>query len=206
MKNLFLHKRLHVRFLALYATASPLFVLAWILSYYLLPEGVLRGRTGAHFLAGTRAASTFLGEWSRILFINITIGGLFIIVPNLIRSAGGYPLGYYVPLGWAMLYAGLLGTNSFGLPIPGGRLPPSFAVLVRSGPYEIAAFILLAAATYPISKYQIKGRWPRQKLEPLVPHAGSCLSREERLGLVVAILVLLAANAWEAYQITTYPS
>jgi hypothetical protein len=58
------------------------------------------------------------------------------------RLTGGYPLGYYVPLEWAMLYAGLLGTHSFGLPIPGGRLPPSFAVLVRSGPYEIAAFIL----------------------------------------------------------------
>ena len=113
IKSLLLHKRLHVRFLTLYATASLLFVLAWTLSYYLPPEGVLRGRTGADFLAGVGAASTFLGRWSRVFFINMTIAALFIVAPKLIRSAGGYPLGYRVPLGWAVLYAGLLGTNSF---------------------------------------------------------------------------------------------
>jgi hypothetical protein len=63
MKHLLLHRTLYIRFLSLYTLAVALFLVAWALSYFLLPEGVLRGRTGAQLLAGSEAADSFLAEW-----------------------------------------------------------------------------------------------------------------------------------------------
>ena len=62
MKRLLCHKRLYVRFLALFGLGVVLFTLAWTLSYYFLPEGVLRGCTGSAILAGDEAAGSFSAE------------------------------------------------------------------------------------------------------------------------------------------------
>ena len=61
MKSLLLHNRLIVRFLALFALVAVLFLLSWTVSYSFLPEGVLRGRTGAAILAGETAAPSSVG-------------------------------------------------------------------------------------------------------------------------------------------------
>jgi hypothetical protein len=145
MTHLFLHRSMIIRFLSMYVLALVLFLVAWTISYFLLSEGVLRGRTGAQILAGSEAADSFLDEWLRISLINLTVGCLFVVGPNFIRSQHGYPLGYLTPLTWAILYAVYLGTNSFTFPMPDGKMPPSIAVLGRSGPYEIAAFILASS-------------------------------------------------------------
>ncbi|HEX2996826.1 MAG TPA: hypothetical protein VHP14_18540 [Anaerolineales bacterium] len=199
MKSLLLHNRLIVRFVALLALVTVLFLLAWTISYLFLPEGFLRGRTGAAVLAGDTAASSFWVEWLRIFALNVSICLLVVITPNLIR--GGVPLGYYTASVQALMYAITLGTNSFTLPLPDGPLAPTLAVLTRSGPYEIAAYLLAATATMSISRWCLRGRWPRQTLEPWEPATGPRMSRAERTGLVLASVILLAANAWEAWQI-----
>jgi hypothetical protein len=202
MKHLLLHRTLLIRFFSLYSLASVLFLVMWALAYFLLPEGVLRGRTGAQLLAGSQAADSFLAEWLRIAAINLAVGTVFVVGPNFVRSHG-YPMGYATPLAWAIIYAVYLGTNSFTFPLPEGKMPPSLAVLGRSGPYEIAAYILAAVATYSLPKYEIKGRWPRERIESISPAGRLALTEERWLGLVVAVIVLLVASAWEAYQIVT---
>ena len=203
MKALLLHDRLIVRFLALLILIAVLFLLAWTVSYFFLPEGVLRGRTGAALLAGETAASSLLAEWLRIFAVNISICMLCVIAPNLIRTGSGLPLGYYTISVQAIMYAITLGTNSFTLPLPEGPLAPTLAVLVRSGPYEIAAYILAATATASLSRWALRGRWPRQALQRWEPARGQHISRVEWAGLALAGTILLAANAWEALQIIT---
>jgi len=84
------------------------------------------------------------------------------------------------------------------------KCPPSLAVLERSGPYEIAAYILAATATYSIAKYRLKGRWPKYTSEAIVSNHIFRLTREQWIGLVLAIAILLVSNAWEAYRIMLY--
>lgn len=201
MKSLLVHDRLIVRFSALLALVTTLFLLTWTISYAFLPEGILRGRTGAAVLAGDTAAASFWVEWLRIFALNVSICLLVVVTPNLIR--GGVPLGYYTASVQAIMYAITLGTNSFTLPLPDGPLAPTLAVLTRSGPYEIIAYLLAATATLSIARWTLRGRWPRQTLERWGPIAGQRMGQAEWVGLALAGILLLAANAWEALQIIT---
>jgi len=200
MKRLLCHERLYVRFLALFGLGVVLFTLAWTLSYYFLPEGVLRGRTGSAMLAGDEAAGSFLAEWLRIVALNLAAGSL-IVVANRIYRYKGFPLGYLIPLVWLTLYAICLGTNSFSIPLP-ERMAPSLAVFGRSGLYELAALTLVAVATYSINLYEVT-RFIPPTYEPITPTPKLALTVEQWVGLALAIAVLLTANAREAYMIVT---
>ena len=200
MKQLLCHERLYVRSLALFGLGVVLFTLTWTLSYYFLPEGVLRGRTGSAILAGDEAAGSFIAEYLRIVALNLMAGSL-IVLSNRIYRYKGYPLGYIIPLAWLTNYAVCLGTNSFSIPLP-ERLAPSLAVLGRTGLYEIAAYALVAVATYSINLYKVTRLIP-PTYEPVTPKPKFSLTLEQWVGLGLAIAVLLAANAREAYMIVT---
>jgi len=200
MKRLLCHERLYVRFLALLGLGVVLFTLAWTLSYLFLPEGVLRGRTGSAMLVGDEAAGSFLAEWLRIAAMNLMAGSL-IVLANRIYRYKGFPLGYIIPLAWLTLYATFLGTNSFSIQLP-ERMAPSLAVFGRTGLYEMAAFTLVAVATYSINLYKVTRLIP-PTYEPVTPKPKFSLILEQWVGLGLAIAVLLAANAWEAYMIVT---
>jgi len=203
-KRYLLHERILVRFAALFGMAVVLFVSAWTLSYLFLPEGILRGRSAGAVLAGDDlAAGSVLVEWLRIFTINLGVMLLCIVAPNLLRTEHGYPLGYTTVIILCILYAITLGTDSFTLS-QGGKVPPSLAVLGRSGVYEIAAYILATTATYSIARYRLKGHWPRQSIEAIVSDHPFRLGREQWIGFVLAIVILLASNAWEAYRIMLY--
>ena len=154
MKNLLFHDRLYVRFLALFGLGAVMFTLVWTLSYFFLPEGVLRYRTGSAMLAGDEATGSFLAEWLRIVALNL-IGVAFIVLSNRINRYKGFPLGYIIPLAHLIMYAAVLGINSFSIPMP-ERMEPSLAVFERTGLYELAAYTLVAAATYSINLYEVK--------------------------------------------------
>ena len=198
MKRLLCHERLYVRFLALLGLGAVLFTLSWTLSYFFLPEGVLRGRTGSAILAGDEAAGSFLAEWLRIVAMNLFSGSL-IVLANRIYRFRGFPLGYIIPLVMLTMYAVCLGTNSFSIPLP-ERMAPSLAVLGRSGLYEMAAFMLVAVATYSINLYEVTRLIPADYV-PVTPKPRFSLTLEQWVGLGLAIVVLLAATAREAYMI-----
>lgn len=198
MKKFLCDERLWVRWLALSSVAAFLFTAAWVVSYALLPEGILRGRTVASGLAGETAAATFFAEWGRIFVVNLVMGSL-ILAANRVPRINGYPLGYLIPLLWSVLYGVTVGTNSFALPLA-QPLAPSLAILARSGPYEILAYILAAVATAGWPTYAIQRLFVTNPT-PVVPRPPLSLPHPERLGLLVAIVALALANAGEAYAI-----
>lgn len=200
MKGLLIHEKLFVRFLALFGIGAVLFTLMWTLSYFFLPEGILRGRTGSAILAGDEAAGSFIAEWLRIAAMNLMAGSL-VVLANRIYRYKGFPLGYIVPLAWLSMYAICLGTNSFSIPLP-ERMAPSLDVFGRSGLYEMAAFTLLAVATYSINLYEVTQFIP-PTYETVIPKPKFSLTLEGWIGFGLAIAVLLAANAREAYMIMT---
>ncbi len=123
------------------------------------------------------------------------------MLANRIFRFRGYPLGYIIPLAWLTAYAVCLGTNSFSIPLP-ERMAPSLAVLGRTGLYEMAAFTLVAVATYSINLYKVTRLIP-PTYEPVTPAPKLSLTLEQWVGSSLAIAVLLAANAREAHMIVT---
>jgi hypothetical protein len=197
MKKFFCHEKNVVRFIALLALSAVLFLIFWTASYYWLPEGIFRGKTGSA-IVGTDAADTFLSEFLRIAAYNLIMGMGLIIAANWILKVDCFPLGYLIPLYYVILYALFLGTNSFGIPLA-GKMAPSLAVLGRSGVYEITAFLLMASSTYHISAYRIVQAVPPQS-EAISP-APVFWKAVDWTGFIIAAAVLVSANAWEAYRI-----
>ena len=193
MENKFLfNNSIIVRFISLFAIGAILFTVAWYLSYHLLPEGLMRGKTGAAIIIGSEAAPTMLEEWGKIVFYNLV--ALFVIVLiNFIRFRDRFPLGYITPLGLIALYAVFLGTNSFSMPMP-EPMAPSLAVFGRGGPYEMIAYILVAVATYNQSRIALTEEILR--ISP-VPR----LSLEQWAGIGLAIALILLAGWIEAAMI-----
>lgn len=193
--------RLLVRFAALLAAAVVVFLLTWSLAYFVLPAEVLRGRTGGAVLAGgDEVASTVTVEMMRILAVNIVLATLVVVAANLLRTRRGVPMGYWSVMTLVAVAAVVTGTNSFSIQAgPPGKTAPSFQLLGNPGPYELAAYVLAATATYGIGRWQLAGRWPHSTA-PRLP-VGTMSRRQVVLGLVVAVLILVVMAAWEATRI-----
>ena len=196
------HDKLVVRFLALLAVVAVVFVAIWAASYAFLPEGVLRGRTGGAALAGSDLAggSVWL-EWLRIFGINLAATFLFMVPANLIRTKSDYPLGYISVISVVAIAATTLGTNSFTLPMA-TRTPPSLAVFMSSGTYELAAYVLAVAATVSIARWRVVRWWGSDTTEAVVPPKDSATIRERNAGVVLSVILLAAACGWEAYRVS----
>jgi hypothetical protein len=202
MRRWLCHDKLSVRFATLFGLSLALFFLLWAFSYAFLPEGIMRGRSGAALLAGDTSAGSFLGEFLRIFAINLIVGAGLVVLANRVLLVNGYPLGYLPVLIQAGMYAIILGTNSFSIPLP-ARMGPSLTVFKRSGLYEIAAYALLATATSRIATSKARNLFTRRS-EPVEPKPN--FWRETNLsGVVISLLILAAANAWEAYMIVNLP-
>lgn len=192
------------RFLGLLVVGLLVFLGSWTVAWLVLPNRLLQGRTLGGLLSGGSAASTFLAEWLLIVAINLAVILAVVILPNLLRSAGDYPLGYFSSLLLVGMFGLTLGTNSFAIPVAdGANLAPSFAVLGGAGVYEVAAYLLAAAAVAGISRWRLQGRWPRQSV---VRIADPRFGRADALGLLAAVVVVLVAAAWEAHMIASTAS
>jgi hypothetical protein len=187
-----------IRFLSLLAAGTLLFLLAWYIGYYLLPEGVFRGGAEAHMARSqlaTRSASVF-EEWSRIFMANL-IPVLIILVGSLVIRINGLTFGYLVALFNLAGYGLFIGTNSFAIPYP-ERMAPSLDIFSRSGPYEMLALVLLATSTYFWPLYEIKHIF---RTNPARVSQGRRFSWMDAVGIGVGIGILMAANWLEAGMI-----
>ena len=90
-----------------------------------------------------------------------------------------------------------MGTHSFAIPMP-VRLAPSRAILERSGPYEMLALIVLAAASYGWSIFKIE-RLFRTNPERIIP--GPKVTIVEVAAFLLGIGILAAANWREAVMV-----
>lgn len=203
LKSYLVHERLIFRFLALLVVVAVVFVGVWGASYWLLPEGLLTGRSGAAVFAGDDLAggSVWL-EWMRILVFNVAVTALVMVPSNLLISKRGYPLGYVTVVLLAAGFAMTLGTNSFTIPMP-VRLPPSFGVFGAAGIYEIMAYVLAVTATTSIGRWRVKRWWGiHGTTKPVTRPKDRRTKRERNVGVVVAFLILVATGGWEAVQIS----
>jgi len=139
--------------------------------------------------------TTFL----RVLTVNLLIACGLVVLSNLFR-VGDTPLGYLVVMGHSIMYAVLLGTNSFGIPAPTRFAPSLRTVLTRSGAFEITAYIAIAAATWGLVVWRQRS-WLDWRSERVGSWRKWRLNRAEAALIVGAIVLLAAANYREAVQI-----
>ena len=187
-----------IRFLSLLAAGTLLFLLAWYIGYYLLPEGVFRGGADAHMALSqlaTRSASVF-EEWLRIFMANL-IPVLILLLGSLVIRINGLTFGYIVALFNLAGYGLFIGTNSFAIPYS-ERMAPSLEIFSRSGPYEMLALVLLATSVYFWPFYDIKHIF-RTNSER-VSH-GRRFSWMDAVGIGIGIGLLMAANWLEAVMV-----
>jgi len=108
-------------------------------------------------------------------------------------------LGCFTVMGHSVMYAILLGTNSFGILAP-ARFALSLAtVLNRSGAFEITAYIAIAATTRGLAIWRQRS-WLDWHSEQVGSWREWRLNRAEIAVIVGAILLLAAANYREAVQ------
>jgi hypothetical protein len=186
-----------MRAASLWVICALLFVISWELSFYLLPEGVLRGKLLASRLPiqTPRLFTTFL----RIYSINLIVGCGLVTVANF-SQLRRLPMGYIVVMIHSVLYAILLGTNSFGIPGPGRFAPSLDTALGRSGIFEISAYVLVAAATRNLVIWRQQAFLTLKAEQVGSPRAWH-LERGEGLLIIVALVVLAGANLREAHQL-----
>jgi hypothetical protein len=146
-------ERLPVRFLLLMLLATALFLATWSIAYAFLPEGLLASGSEVRMMGNEEAAATFWAELGFVIARNLP----WVVIIALVNLLLGYPFACLIPLVWVVAYGLILGTNSFAIPLV-EPMAPSLAVLKRAGPYEMSAFLLAAAATYPFSRISLPWR------------------------------------------------
>lgn len=195
LKQILQHERLAIRVTGTLTTGYALLYLAWVVGYYLLPDRALHGWLSA----GVSMTPTNLPALAlQILGYNLALPGLLLVALSRMR-AGGYSLGYNVPFINAVLYGLWLGTNSFAVPMP-ERMAPTLSLFVqRSGPYEMAALMLMSAALANNAWVAQRTFWsgpmvtiPKGERPPL--------RWPEYTTLALAVLFLAVANTVEAWM------
>ena len=150
------HSNLLIRLISLVVFGAGLLFVAWCIGYYLLPEGIFRG--GAETQMGRAALNTssasIFEEWTRLFKANL-LPVLIILVGSLLFRVNRVSLGYVTALYNIAGYGLFIGTNSFAIPMP-DRIAPSLAIFERSGPYEMLALIVLAAASFGWSFFKVE--------------------------------------------------
>jgi hypothetical protein len=173
------------------ALGNVLLFAAWYLAYWVLPEGMLRSKTGASLVFGIMTESSLLVLMAQILLWNAVIAyGLTPLAAKYI--VGRFPLAYLIGLGNCVLFGLYLGTNSLGHTYP--SVPrPSWTIYLGTGPWELAVYLSVAAAL--ARRYEVRQEtlWTLrgERIRPSAPRLET--GEWALLGLSA---VLLLATAW----------
>lgn len=102
MKKYLGNDKLIIRFFSLYALGLVIFFISWTISYFFLPEGLLRGFGPLARLAGDTAADTQYQEFFKTFILN-SFGFLIIVIGNYILRVKYFSFGYLIPLAFLIL-------------------------------------------------------------------------------------------------------
>jgi len=186
-----------IRLVCMWILGFVILLLAWIFSFRVLPEGVVRGSSGAYFvpIKAENTTETFV----RIFLWNLCLGCFPVAIGNIVRVKG-VPLGYVLAFYHWGIYGVLLGTNSFVIPGPGRFLPSLITLFYGSGIYEISSYTLISSATFSLhDRYEdstsdktcVKKHW----WTPMTP------SKTELGVIMFATMILAISNYYEAWHI-----
>lgn len=172
-------------------------LVAWVLSFRTLPEGIARGSSGAYYVP-VKAPNT-METFVRIFLWNLCLGCIPVAIGNIVRVKG-VPLGYLLALYHWGVYGVLLGTNSFVIPGPGRFIPSLITLFYGSGLYEISSYTLISSATFNLhdrfeNSNGIKARSGKRKWNIMD------LSKTEIIVIAFAIVMLAISNYYEAWNI-----
>jgi hypothetical protein len=191
------HDDAFVRFVSLWVVVAIAFTVAWIGSYYFLPQGLLRG---GNPLAPAEYAGSVTAEFLTLFAWNVGIS-VIAIAANTFRSVNT-PLGYVLQVIQAPQYGAVWGTGSLAVGT-GARITPSVSVLVeRSGPIELTAIVAIVVATRGVMIWHQESgpRWKESFDRVRSPRDWSLTRREWAL-LAGGYLLLAVANYRETLAI-----
>jgi hypothetical protein len=179
------------RVLWLYGLFMLLSNAAYLLAYYLLPEGFLRG-SQVQGPARVAATGTFWSQLGLTFLINLGLLLVLSVWLNLIQVRG-FPLGYLWPIVTAVQSGVVAGTNSFLLSdLTKVNVRDGMAMSLSIGGLEFLAYILIIASTVSIVVYQFSS-WTQLRPTKLKNLRDVRLSRAEVLCLIGGIVLLFVA-------------
>jgi len=192
----------------MYVSFFALFVPVTMLSFYLLPQGIL---TGKHPIISRLQFSSNLWVSTLQIFGYNLIPTFLIIGANLLAQQSRVseekfvPVGYTAFWGLTVLFAVLVGTWSFEM-VPAA--PPLHQRLVRildvfrhSGLLEFSAYLLAAVTSFKFTLWYSD----RKKIVASRTWKDINLTRAEKVFLTLAFVLLLCAAFIESYEIVHLP-
>ena len=102
-----------IRMLWLYGIYSLLFDICFVVGFYFLPEGFMRGSPQAAAGELVAKAQSFWPQFGLTLLINLGIYATIVIMANF-NQVKGFPVGYMFPIALAITHGFIVSTNSFG--------------------------------------------------------------------------------------------
>jgi len=179
------------RVLWLYGLYTLLSNATYLLGYYLLPEGFMRGSPGM-WTARVAATGTFWSEFALTFLINLVLVVLLSVILNVLQVKG-FPLGYLYPIALAVGTGLTSGTNSFlASDLRQYNAWDGMALGLSICNVEVLANLLIIASTVALGVYQYSNWW-HGKPTKVMNLRDVRLSRAEMLCLTSGILLLFIA-------------
>jgi hypothetical protein len=180
------------RILWLYGLYSLLNMISFLLGYYLLPEGFMRGSPYSAIGSFVASATSFWGEFGLTLLFNL--GTVFVVcmLTNL-QQFKGIPIGYIVPIILGITSGLVSGTNSFSASdLKQFNAWDGMALGMSIGGVEMLAYVLVISATANIGLYNYRSlwQWEGEKVKNL---RDIRLSASETFCLCLGILMIVIA-------------
>ena len=186
------HDSVFKRVLLLYGLFMLLSNAGYVLAYYFLPEGLLRGSPVQATARVVAASSTFWSTLASTFLMNLGLMLVLSVWLNLIQVRG-FPMGYLWPIVAAVLSGVVAGTNSFLLSdLTKVNVRDGMAMSLSIGGLEFLAYILIIASTVSIVVYQFSS-WTQLRPTKLKNLRNVRLSRAEVLCLIGGIVLLFVA-------------
>ena len=186
------HDSVFKRVLLLYGLFMLLSNAGYVLAYYFLPEGLLRGSPVQATARVVAASSTFWSTLASTFLMNLGLMLVLSVWLNLIQVRG-FPMGYLWPIVAAVLSGVVAGTNSFLLSdLTKVNVRDGMAMSLSIGGLEFLAYILVIASTVSIVVYQFSS-WTQLRPTKLKNLRDVRLSRAEVLGVIAGITLLFIA-------------
>jgi len=163
---------------------------SWSVAFFVLPEGLLRGQTGASLAAPGMSDRSFWLLLGQILLWNGVVA--FVLTPLAARIAvRRFSFAYLVGFGNAVLFGLYLGTNSMQHQYASAP-PPSLSAFLAPGAWEIAAYLTVGAALARIYRIRQPSLWSFRGERVDSP----CRLRAADWTLLGVAAVLLVTMAW----------
>lgn len=191
----------------LYGIHSLLGNLAFVVGYYGLPEGAMRGTpwVAAGYLVAR--SSEFWPQFLGTLAFNLTLGAGLGVACNL-QQVRGFPAGYALPMIAGVIGGLTAGSNSFAADdLSRYNVRDGMAMALTIGGIEMLGYICVIASTVNLGIYRYRSwwRWGKEWKPEKLRLRDVRFSRQE-LWVACLGLVLIVLGAYRETQQALRPS